>query len=58
MRVGFAIGHEDLIEGLNRVKNSINSYTLDRMAIVAGAEAFKDKDYFETTVSKTISTRA
>jgi len=30
LRVGFALGQEHLIEGLNRIKNSFNSYTLDR----------------------------
>jgi len=57
MRIGFAIGHEDLIDGLNRVKNSINSYTLDRLALVAGAAAMKDQDYFQETCSKVIETR-
>jgi histidinol-phosphate aminotransferase len=37
LRVGFAIGQEELIEGLNRVKDSFNSYTLDRCAL-AGAQ--------------------
>lgn len=38
LRVGFAIGSEELIEGLNRVKNSFNSYPVDRVA-QAGAIA-------------------
>ncbi len=38
LRVGFAVGHEDLIEALERVKNSFNSYPLDRLAL-AGAVA-------------------
>ncbi|MBN1548552.1 MAG: histidinol-phosphate transaminase, partial [Syntrophaceae bacterium] len=33
LRVGFAMGHPELIEGLDRVKNSFNSYPLDRFAI-------------------------
>lgn len=33
LRVGFAIGNKDLIEGLNKIKNSINSYTIDRIAL-------------------------
>lgn len=57
MRVGFAIGQSHLIDGLNRVKNSINSYTLDRLAIVAGAEAMKDRAYFEEMTQKIIDTR-
>lgn len=57
MRVGFAFGSTELIEGLERVKNSINSYTLDKIAIVAAAEAIKDKEYFEITRNKIIKTR-
>ncbi|MBN2978040.1 pyridoxal phosphate-dependent aminotransferase, partial [Pseudomonas lactucae] len=38
LRVGLAVGHPDLIEALERVKNSFNSYPLDRLAI-AGASA-------------------
>ena len=57
LRIGYAMGHRDLIDGLNRVKNSINSYTLDRLAIVAGAAAMKDKAYFEETCNKIIATR-
>lgn len=57
MRIGFAMGNQALIDGLNRIKNSINSYTLDRLALVAGEAAMKDKDYFETTRMKIIKTR-
>ena len=32
MRIGFALGNEQLIEGLERIKNSFNSYTLDRLS--------------------------
>ncbi|MCX8027054.1 MAG: histidinol-phosphate transaminase [Thermodesulfovibrionales bacterium] len=57
LRVGFAIGDVALIEGLMRVKDSFNSYPLDRLAL-AGAEAsIKDREYFETTRQKIISTR-
>ena len=37
MRVGFAFGSENLIQGLNCVKNSINSYTIDQLAILPSA---------------------
>ncbi len=57
MRIGFAIGHPDLIDGLNRVKNSINSYTIDRLALVAGRAAMEDKEYFEKTRLKIMETR-
>lgn len=47
LRVGFAVGHEDLIEGLERIKNSFNSYPLDRLAIAAGCAAFEDETWFQ-----------
>ena len=57
MRLGFAFANEHLIEGLNRVKNSFNSYPIDRLAQVAGIEAIKDDIYFKKTVKKIIETR-
>ncbi|WP_415881469.1 histidinol-phosphate transaminase [Neptuniibacter sp. QD34_54] len=57
MRVGFAIGHEDLIAGLERVKNSFNSYPLDMLAIESAVAAVEDNDYFEATTKKIIETR-
>ncbi|AWI78220.1 histidinol-phosphate transaminase [Parazoarcus communis] len=57
LRVGFAIGHADLIAGLERVKNSFNSYPLDRLAL-AGAEASVEDDaYFLESCRKVIATR-
>lgn len=56
LRCGFAIGDKDLIEGLNRVKNSINSYTLDRVALAGAEEAIYDKSYLENS-KKIIETR-
>ncbi|MBP2650660.1 MAG: histidinol-phosphate aminotransferase [Firmicutes bacterium] len=57
LRVGLAIGHKDLIEGLERVKNSINSYTLDRAAMAGAEAAFKDEAYFQTTRNMIMATR-
>jgi len=57
LRVGFALGHKDLIEGLNRIKNSINSYTLDRVALAGATEAMKDNEHFEEITKKIIDTR-
>jgi histidinol-phosphate aminotransferase len=48
LRVGFAIGDPGLIEALERVKGSFNSYPLDRLAIAAAVAAFEDRDYFES----------
>lgn len=57
LRVGFAIGHEDLIQALVRVKDSFNSYPLDRMAIAGGAAAMADRDHFERTRQAVMSSR-
>ncbi|MGX1125347.1 histidinol-phosphate transaminase [Pseudomonas sp. FFUP_PS_473] len=57
LRVGLAVGHPDLIEALERIKNSFNSYPLDRMAIVGAAAAFQDKAYFDETCRKVIDSR-
>ena len=55
MRIGYAIG--ELIAALNNVKNSINSYTLNYVSILAGEAAVKDKEYFDATRNKIIETR-
>lgn len=57
LRVGLAIGHPDLIEALERIKNSFNSYPLGRMAIAGAAAAFDDVGYFQQTTSAVISSR-
>ncbi len=57
LRVGFAIGHPDLIEALERVKDSFNSYPLDRLAIVGAVAAFEDGDHFEKTRAAVMCSR-
>jgi len=58
LRVGIAVGHPDLIEALERIKNSFNSYPLDRMAIAGAAAAFEDREWFERTRQAVIASRA
>ncbi len=57
LRVGFAFGSEELISGLDRIKNSFNSYTLDRVALAGAVAALKDDSYFQETKKKIIQTR-
>lgn len=57
LRVGFAVGSSELITGLERVKNSFNSYPLGRMDIVGAAAALEDREYFQQTCGQIISTR-
>ena len=56
-RVGFAIGNVELIEGLERVKNSFNSYPLDMLAVAGAVAALQDKAYFEQMCEKIIASR-
>jgi histidinol-phosphate aminotransferase len=57
LRVGFALGHPALIEALERVKNSFNSYPLDRLAIVGAVAAIEDEAHFERTRQAVMATR-
>jgi histidinol-phosphate aminotransferase len=57
LRIGFAIGHPDLIAGLERVKNSFNSYPLDRLALAGAIASVEDSAYFEESRRKVIATR-
>jgi len=57
LRVGFAIGQPHLIEGLLRVKNSFNSYPLDRLAQAAAVAAIEDTAWLAETVGKVVATR-
>ncbi|WP_417067930.1 histidinol-phosphate transaminase [Niveibacterium terrae] len=57
LRVGFAMGHRELIDGLERVKNSFNSYPLDRLAIVGAEAAIDDTAYFDATRQRVIASR-
>ena len=57
MRIGFAFGCPDLIAALNTVKNSVNSYTLDRMALSAAQAAVEDTVYMDDTRTRVSNTR-
>ena len=57
LRVGLAVGHPELIEALERVKNSFNSYPLDRLAIAGAVAAFADREHFERTRQAVIASR-
>ena len=57
MRIGFAMGNEKLIKYMNDVKFSVNSYTMNPVTQICGAESVKDEVYFKKTVDKIIATR-
>lgn len=57
LRVGFAIGQQHLIEGLVRVKDSFNSYPLDRLALAGAVASLEDEAYFDDTRRAVMATR-
>ena len=57
MRIGFCVGSEEMIRCLNDVKYSFNSYTMDQTALILGAEAVKDREYFDRTRGEIMDTR-
>ena len=57
LRVGYAIGQAHLIEALNRVKDSFNSYPLDRFAQAGALASIEDRSYFESICAKVVATR-
>ena len=57
LRLGYALGHADLINALVRVKDSFNSYPIDRLASAGAIAAFADHAYFESTRAQVMATR-
>ena len=57
LRVGYAIGHPDLIEALERVKNSFNSYPIDKLAMAGAIAAIEDNAYLQKISAAVIDTR-
>ena len=57
LRVGWAMGHENLIAGLRCVRDSINSYTVDRIAQAGAQAAIEDEEYFQFIRRKVMDTR-
>lgn len=58
LRVGWAIGQPSLLEALERVKGSFNSYPLDRLALAGAAAAVADRAHFERSRDRVVATRA
>lgn len=57
LRVGFAIGQPELLAGLERVKNSFNSYPVDRLASAGAIAAMEDRAGFEHDRQRIIASR-
>jgi histidinol-phosphate aminotransferase len=58
LRVGFAIGQRPLIDALERVKDSFNSYPIDRLAEAGATAAIEDEAWFDETRRKVMASRA
>ncbi|WP_027525792.1 histidinol-phosphate transaminase [Bradyrhizobium sp. Ec3.3] len=57
LRVGFAIGQRPLIEALERVKDSFNSYPIDCLALAGATAAIADDAWFEQTRARIMANR-
>jgi histidinol-phosphate aminotransferase len=57
LRVGFAIGQPELLDALNRIKNSFNSYPLDRVAQAAATASINDREWFDANAAKVVASR-
>lgn len=57
LRVGYALGHPDLIDALTRVKDSFNSYPLDRLALAGATAAMTDAAWLAQTCARIQSSR-
>lgn len=57
IRCGYAVGNEKLIEGLEKIKNSINSYPVDAICEQVAKAALCDSEYFEKSCNKVVSSR-
>lgn len=58
MRIGYAMGNRALIQAMNDVKESINSYTMNTESILIGAASLEDEEYFQENLKKVMSTRS
>jgi histidinol-phosphate aminotransferase len=57
LRVGYAMGSAELIEGLERVKDSTNSYPVDQIAQAGAIAAIEDDAYFTAACQTVIENR-
>lgn len=56
-RVGFALACPAIIADLNTAKFCFNPYNINRLSLLAGAAALRDRDYFHHTVGRIIANR-
>jgi histidinol-phosphate aminotransferase len=56
-RLGYALASPEIVDDLNRVKNSFNPYSVNSLTLLAGIEAMRDRGYFNECVSATVAQR-
>jgi histidinol-phosphate aminotransferase len=56
-RLGYAIGNEELIADLDRLRYSTNPYNVNRLTLLMGTAALLGRAYYDSNNSKTIQTR-
>lgn len=57
MRIGYAMGNEELICAINDVKESVNSYTMNTESILIGTASLENEEYFQANLKKVMETR-
>ena len=57
LRLGYALGQANLVDGLQRIKNSFNSYPVDSLTEAIGLAALADDDYFQDCNRKVVASR-
>jgi histidinol-phosphate aminotransferase len=57
MRIGYAFASDKIIQAMNDVKFSINSYTMNYPAVEMGVAAIDDEEYYKATIAKIVKTR-
>lgn len=57
IRIGYAMGNQELIRAIHDVKYSYNSYTMNMPSLLLGVKAIEDREYFEKTTAKIMATR-
>ena len=55
LRVGYLVARKEIVEGLNKVKDS---YNCDRLSLVGGQAALEDQGYLSQTRGQILRTRA
>lgn len=57
IRLGYAVGHADLIEGLVRIKDSFNSYPINQVTSELACVSIDDENYFQARIDDICATR-